>query len=906
MKTIVLCLAAVGTALMLGVSEPALAEEWSLNDSTSFNWFDFHFFRRYEESQFTLRGIGEHCYVWTQNNQWAKGRTAMHIETDTTYCTGDTTIVQDTVYVRAGADTIVIIESDTTFCYSGVGSRVIAQDTTYVWRQYIVDSDSVRIDDVDINAIIEAFDVTTPAADAASTDPVLTDTRGVYDKLTDLYGPPPDIDGDPKVHILIMDCTEDIGYAAMQGYFDPVNQLTKIENRYSNQMECFYIDCVSYDPGEVMGGLQSLAQQFTHMIQYKTNPDAKCWITDGLANFSQFICGYGVLNDQVYSRNFLLLYLQSYLTNCREQPEAQDQAKTSMFMQYIYEKYGIEVIQTLAADTEHSGPDDSGAEAVTAALAAHGYSAVAFDSLFYDEQLAWFMDDPAFANGSPFFGGKYSFKYYTSGPMLDAKTFTYWCNLDYPPYPYIGNQWSMDWILANPPAPCLGDTIVFKGDVDHEFRVTVLKANLGWNQTFDADSFVSMEPVVLDDKNRGLIDVSGYGDEYSMVYTSIMHKGAKDGGLSSRPYFVMHNDLTPPDTLHVAVIQNALASKFLNIYVAGNESLFVDSYLDQRPLLQVVKGSGSTAVVDTVLEVERFLTVTGDESSRWDNTIVYLKQYSLTSEGDFRVVVQGWDMAGNEAPSDEISGVVKIVGANRGATLASQDGKASLAIPAGAVTKETYVTLFPVSSLPPGMEGSSKAGVLLDPGMSSRKSGEIFVGPGFQFGPAGQNLFREARLTFRYADSDVAGMDESQLSICRLEGQEWVPVESERNTRLNEISAAVDRLGQYRIVSGGEGSGTPVPETFALQQNYPNPFNPTTDIRYQIPMTESRAHTTLKIYNILGQEVRTLVDEIRQPGYYSVTWDGQDDKGQRAASGIYFYRIVAGQYEGTRRMVLVK
>jgi hypothetical protein len=263
-------------------------------------------------------------------------------------------------------------------------------------------------------------------------------------------------------------------------------------------------------------------------------------------------------------------------------------------------------------------------------------------------------------------------------------------------------------------------------------------------------------------------------------------------------------------------------------------------------------------------------------------------------------------MAGNEAPSDEISGVVKIVDANRGATLASQDERASLVVPAGALAKETYVTLFPVSPLPVQTTGHSKVSILFDPGLNSRKTGEVLVGPAFQFGPAGQSLSRGARLTLRYSDSDMAGIDESRLSICRLEGQEWVPVESEHNVRLNEISAVVDRLGQYRIVSGGERGSTPIPETFALQQNYPNPFNPTTDISYQIPMTESQPHTSLRIYNMLGQEVRTLVDEIKQPGYYSVTWDGKDNKGNRTASGIYFYRIVAGPFESTRKMVLVK
>ena len=84
---------------------------------------------------------------------------------------------------------------------------------------------------------------------------------------------------------------------------------------------------------------------------------------------------------------------------------------------------------------------------------------------------------------------------------------------------------------------------------------------------------------------------------------------------------------------------------------------------------------------------------------------------------------------------------------------------------------------------------------------------------------------------------------------------------------------------------------TVLPGTYTLSQNYPNPFNPTTDIRYQIADGRSSIHTTLKIYNLLGQEVRTLVDGEREAGYYTVTWNGKDYHGQDVSSGVYFYRL---------------
>ncbi|MFQ6093581.1 MAG: FlgD immunoglobulin-like domain containing protein, partial [bacterium] len=97
-----------------------------------------------------------------------------------------------------------------------------------------------------------------------------------------------------------------------------------------------------------------------------------------------------------------------------------------------------------------------------------------------------------------------------------------------------------------------------------------------------------------------------------------------------------------------------------------------------------------------------------------------------------------------------------------------------------------------------------------------------------------------------------------------------------------------------------------LPTEYALAQNYPNPFNPYTDIRYQIPDGRSPLLTALKVYNILGQHVRTLVNEEQEAGYYTVTWDGRNDRGNEVSSGIYFYRMEAGDFRNTKRMLLLK
>jgi len=94
-----------------------------------------------------------------------------------------------------------------------------------------------------------------------------------------------------------------------------------------------------------------------------------------------------------------------------------------------------------------------------------------------------------------------------------------------------------------------------------------------------------------------------------------------------------------------------------------------------------------------------------------------------------------------------------------------------------------------------------------------------------------------------------------------------------------------------------------VPIKFELSQNYPNPFNPSTRISWQSPVS---SHQTLKVYDVLGNEVVTLVDEFKQAGSYEVDFQSGSVGGQQLASGIYIYRLTAGNYTETKKMVLLR
>ncbi len=104
-------------------------------------------------------------------------------------------------------------------------------------------------------------------------------------------------------------------------------------------------------------------------------------------------------------------------------------------------------------------------------------------------------------------------------------------------------------------------------------------------------------------------------------------------------------------------------------------------------------------------------------------------------------------------------------------------------------------------------------------------------------------------------------------------------------------------------LAGAAGEAGVLPEGAGLRANYPNPFNPSTAIPYVLVEI---APVKLSVYNVLGQQVRVLVDQLQVPGTYTVSWDGQDATGLQAAGGVYFYRLQAGEHIQVRKMLFAK
>jgi hypothetical protein len=102
---------------------------------------------------------------------------------------------------------------------------------------------------------------------------------------------------------------------------------------------------------------------------------------------------------------------------------------------------------------------------------------------------------------------------------------------------------------------------------------------------------------------------------------------------------------------------------------------------------------------------------------------------------------------------------------------------------------------------------------------------------------------------------------------------------------------------------GGSVESPSLPTAVNLAQNYPNPFNPTTEISYALPDARD---VNLSIFNVLGQEIRNLAQGTQEAGYHKVTWDGKNSSGQTVPSGVYFYKLEAGNFAQSMKMIMLK
>jgi hypothetical protein len=159
-----------------------------------------------------------------------------------------------------------------------------------------------------------------------------------------------------------------------------------------------------------------------------------------------------------------------------------------------------------------------------------------------------------------------------------------------------------------------------------------------------------------------------------------------------------------------------------------------------------------------------------------------------------------------------------------------------------------------------------------------------------------------------YDPEYVSPEQESDLVMLHYEDGDWIDITSSLDVGSNTLCGITTGfspfvMGVEKATDISQQISNEIPSQYKLSQNYPNPFNPSTNINFSLPRL---SNVDIKIYNILGQVVRNLVNEEKPAGEYNITWDGKDNAGKSVASGIYLYKIKTDNFSSSKKMLLMK
>jgi hypothetical protein len=316
--------------------------------------------------------------------------------------------------------------------------------------------------------------------------------------------------------------------------------------------------------------------------------------------------------------------------------------------------------------------------------------------------------------------------------------------------------------------------------------------------------------------------------------------------------------------LSISIFQNSVLTKYIDLYVNSTVEL------KQPPLSRMTIGSNAPD------------TITLSELAPQ----TYQGNYILTTSGTCSLFVSALSDFGIAKDTVKLFDVQLIESKSAG-KLVSHDGKLELIIPFGSVPESTYFTCIPLSEEKSG--SPSQLG---------------FLGIPYQLGPSKRSFENSLTIVFPLEGYNLTEEEKSRICVYKQEKDKWIMVDSYLDYARNNISAKVKELGLYRLGYSQSEPQASLPKRYELFQNYPNPFNPNTVIKYNL---HHAGNVKLTIYNILGQKVKTLVNEHQEAGYKSIIWDGKDERQKDVASGIYFYRIEVGdEYTAVKKMVLIK
>jgi hypothetical protein len=345
-----------------------------------------------------------------------------------------------------------------------------------------------------------------------------------------------------------------------------------------------------------------------------------------------------------------------------------------------------------------------------------------------------------------------------------------------------------------------------------------------------------------------------------------------------------------PPTLTIGVLRSTVLTKEIEIYLNSNEGL--------SALSGTVAGAGAA-----------FTQVSG-------STRLFSASYRLTSTGNLNIALTGTDSVGNSASVNR-SYTVGALSKDQPLALISDDRSVEINAPRGTFPDDGFILVNKSSVLNEIVteDGSMHKTVLssrgvfnvltrielittVSPALDSKLTLSVnYPSDYFDHLRAVTPDFDERKIGIYRLATDLFSPSESSAQILESSIGEYIGGEGTNG----KVTAKTDKAGRYAVIYNPDH--VLIPKSLELSQNYPNPFNPTTTIRFSLPET---GQVKLIIYNVLGQRVKELVNASKPAGYHEVIWNGKNESGVQAASGLYIYRLETADGIQSKKMLLIK
>jgi hypothetical protein len=632
---------------------------------------------------------------------------------------------------------------------------------------------SGRVTQLAVDSVRIYFDSKTPA----------DTSKGIFETNTSAFGDPPNVDGDPKIIILLLDIKD--GYSGsggyVGGYFYSYNE---VNTGTSNFAEIFFIDTNPIDLTKSRGlssAISILAHEFQHMIHYNYDEHELTFVDEGCALVAEVNCGFPIYNQTLYANE-----PNHYLLDWRSNDNTKvlnDYSRAARYFVYIRDQAGIGVFKKIVASTLSSGAG------INAGLSGTGLN-------FLGITRNWYV-----AN------------------QLNDRSVDSSYGYNYPNLPK-----PVEKIFYNPNVPLTSDSV-------EKFAVQYLafKAGSQLHITFtSSSSSLVIKAIELGPSAKRVLDVinnteftdSLFGTIYNEIHFVIMNtdlnKQAKysytasgTGGIDQTTISYAGDQggymLLPSANQKLAVRFSPAVSGQLNSVSVelnyGEDAIQGSGQLRVSACHNIAGSIGGIpgTLIGTSIDVPFNQLISGS----WNDINMQGANVPITAGTDFHIVIE--------------------VNGNAG---------------------DTLEIMLDDGSSPTNRSSSYRDG-LNGLGWYNRADTNYGAGKAISY----ENLFITASIA--------------------------APTSVENTT-----------------------TQAKVPLQYGLEQNYPNPFNPSTTIRFKMP---SKGFATLKVYDMIGREVRTLVNGLREAGTHDVKFDASD-----LPSGVYFYRINAGAFAETKKLVLIK